>query len=208
MSEMPGDAGAKRAHLQQFFQDNAAQLTGIIRSYVVRMAPAPPEVVQNMAAEVFQDAVVEALRYAERFNPDMQPRAWFLAIATNVLRRKRSRSARRYRFEVLTSDLALMGASATSEADLLDHLAPRLSPGPEQELEMREQVNELLSLVSTADAEVLCLALLYDLDSSALAHRLGVSVGAARVRLHRAQRRLRAAWQKRDEAGKRGKKHA
>jgi RNA polymerase sigma-70 factor (ECF subfamily) len=160
-----------------------------------------------MAADVFQDAVVEALRFVERLDLSMQPRAWFLAIATNVLKRKRAVSARRYRFEVLTSDLTTF-EHASSESELFDRMAPRLEPGPEQELEMREQVRELLALVSAADAEVLCLALLYDLDSAALAQRLGVSVGAARVRLHRAQRRLRAAWARQEAAGKRGKRHA
>jgi RNA polymerase sigma-70 factor (ECF subfamily) len=207
MQELPEELRAKRAYLQTFFQENATQLIGIIRSYVVRMRPGPPDVVQNLATEVFQEAVVEALRYAGRLDPTLQPRAWFLAIATNVLRRTQSVSARRYRFEIPVSDLTLFNRVA-SEADLFDQVAPRFAPGPEQDLEMREQVHELLTLVSAADAEVLCLALLYDLDSTALANRLRVSVGAARVRLHRAQRRLRAAWAKQEAAEKRGKRHA
>src|SRR6185312_13916706 len=55
------------------------------------------------------------------------------------------------------------------------------------------------ALVSTSDADILCQALLYGLDTAALARHLGVSEGAARVRLHRAQHRLRAAWKKREE---------
>lgn len=208
MPETPGKVEEKRAYLERFLRENAAQLTGILRAYVVRMQPAPPAVVQSMAEEVFQDAVLETLQHAERFNPTMQPRAWFLAIATNVLRRKQSGKARRARFEVLTSDLSSSATASTNEADLFDQLAPRLSPGPEQEFEIREQVHELLALVSASDADILCQALLYDLDTSALARYLGVSEGAARVRLHRAQRRLRAAWQKREENEKRGKKHA
>lgn len=207
MSEQAEELEAKRASLQRFLQGNAVQLTGIIRSYVVRLGPAPPEAVQSLAAEVFQDTVVEALRCAERLDPAMQPRAWFLAIATNVLRRKRSGSARRYRFEVPISDLTSQ-SQAASEAELFDQLTPRFAPGPEQELEMREHVRELLGLVSAADAEILCLALLYDLDSAALAERLSVSIGTARVRLHRAQNRLRAAWSRWEAAQKQGAKHA
>lgn len=207
MPEIRGDAEAKRACLQSFFQENAAQLTGILCAYIVRMGPASPEFVQALAAETFQDAVLEALLHAERFDASMQPRAWFLGIATNVLKRKRAGAARRYRFEVLTSELASTRA-ASCESDLLDQLVPRFTPNPEQELESREQVYELLALVSAADAEVLTLALLYDLDSSALARYLGISVSAARVRLHRAQRRLRAAWQRRENDGKRGYQHA
>lgn len=95
MPETPGEVDEKRAYLEHFLRENAAQLTGILRAYVVRMQPAPPAVVQSMAEEVFQDAVLETLQHAERFNPTMQPRAWFLAIATNVLRRKQSSKARR-----------------------------------------------------------------------------------------------------------------
>lgn len=208
MPEIPGEVGAKRAYLQRFLQENADQLTGILRAYIVRMGPASPEFVQAFAAETFQDAVLEALLHAERFDVSMQLRAWFLGIATNVLKRKRVGAARRYHFEVLTSELASTRATATCESDLFDQLAPRFAPNPEQELESREQVHELLALVSPADAEVLTLALLHDLDSSTLARHLGISVGTARVRLHRAQRRLRSAWQRRENDEKRGYKHA
>jgi RNA polymerase sigma-70 factor (ECF subfamily) len=208
MPETPGEADERRAYLELFLRENAAQLTGILRAYVVRVQPAPPAVVQSMAEEVFQDAVLETLQHADRFNPTMQPRAWFLAIATNVLRRKQSSKVRRARFEVLTSDLSSSTAASTNEAELFDQLAPRLFPGPEQEFEMREQVHELLALVSTSDADILCQALLYGLDTAALARHLGVSEGAARVRLHRAQHRLRAAWKKREEHTKGGQKHA
>ena len=71
-------------------------------------------------------------------------------------------------------------------------------PGPEQTFESREQVQEMLALVSPDDAEVLRLALLHELDSQGLADYLGVSVGTARVRLHRALRRLRKAWKQRE----------
>ncbi|MBX3061605.1 MAG: hypothetical protein KF726_01440 [Anaerolineae bacterium] len=48
-----------------------------------------------------------------------------------------------------------------------------------------------MALVSVEDARLLKLAVLHDLDGDELAQELGITAGAARVRLHRALRRLR-----------------
>lgn len=66
-------------------------------------------------------------------------------------------------------------------------------------------MRELLSLVSEDDKLVLRLAFLEDFEREALARRLGVSTGAAGMRLHRALARLRSAvieqkkWQRGEE---------
>ena len=101
-------AGSSRArtYLQHFLQGNAANLQATIGGYVARMGLASGPAIETVAAEVFQDAVVETLAHAERFNPEMQPRAWFLAIAANILKRHRASYARRYKFEVLVGNLA------------------------------------------------------------------------------------------------------
>jgi len=62
----------------------------------------------------------------------------------------------------------------------------------------------MLSLVSEEDQQVLRLALLEEVKAEALAQRLGTTIGTARMRLHRALRRLRTAW---DEQLK-GERHA
>jgi RNA polymerase sigma factor (sigma-70 family) len=191
------DAGGSRAraYLQRFLQENAASLQGIICGYVAKMGLATGANIEGVAAEVFQDAALETLANAERFNPEMQPRPWFLAIAANVLKRHRASYARRYKFEVLVGKLAER-PEQENEQDILDQIMAWSggAPGPEQALVTRESVRELLALVAPEDARLLNMALLQGWDANALARLLGITPGAARVRVHRALSRLRAAW--------------
>lgn len=182
-----------RAYLQQFLQDNAPHLQALIGGYAVRMGLASGSNVELIAAEVFQDAVVETLAHADRFNPEMQARPWFLAIAANMLKRHRASYARRYTFEVLVGNLTHKN-EAESETDVLDRILQSSAPGPEQTLAEREYVREMLSLISPDDARLLSMVLLEGWDASALGQRLGIASGTVRVRIHRALSRLRAAW--------------
>jgi len=181
--------GMARAYLQRFLQEDSAGLQTIIRGYVIRMQLAMGNNVEVVAAEVFQETVVEVLAHADRFNPAMQPRAWFLAIAANILKRHRTNYAKRYRFEVLQSDLA-------SQQDILDRLMnyPVNAPGPEQAFVSHEGVRELLALVAQEDRDLLLMTLIQGWDARAIAEAMKITPGAARVRIHRALSRLREAW--------------
>ena len=189
---------AGRAYLQRFLQDNAAHLQAILGGYVAKMGLASGAGIEAVAAEVFQDAVLETLAHADRFNPEMQPRAWFLAIAANILKRHRASYARRYKFEVLVGDLAHK-YELENEQDVLDRIMQAGAPGPEQTLAAHETVRELFSLVSPEDARLLNMALLEGWDASALGEHMGITPGTARVRVHRALSRLRAAWKKSEQ---------
>lgn len=190
----PGSNRA-RAYLQQFLQDNATSLQGIICRYVAKMGLASGDSVAMVAAEVFQDAVLETLAHADKFNPEMQARAWFLAIAANILKRHRTSYAKRYSFEVLTGSLARQ-SSQESEQDMLDQIMSYGggTPGPEQDFLASEGVREMFALVSQEDAQLLNMALIQGWDASALGALMHTTPGAARVRVHRALSRLRAAW--------------
>lgn len=203
-----GGGSWARTYLRQFLQDNATSLQAILCGYVARMGLATGENIKVVAAEVFQDAVLEALAHAENFNPEMQPRAWFLAVAANILKRHRAAYARRYRFEVLIGDLANK-TELENEHDLLDRLMAYTggTPGPEQSLVTHESVHELLALVSQEDAHLLNLALIQGWDSQSLGAVLGVTPGAARVRAHRALSRLRDAWYKAEQRKEQRKRH-
>jgi RNA polymerase sigma-70 factor (ECF subfamily) len=203
MPDEPIDDLATREYIQRFLQEHTGSLKKILCTYVLRMGLARGENVRLVADEAFQDTVLVALAQGARFTQMEQPRSWFLAVAANILKRKRASFARRYRFEVLVSDLSAT-PSAFSEAEMLEQVASSNTPGPEQGFESREQVLELLGLVSREDATVLTLALLHELDTQGLARELGVSAGAARVRLHRALKRLRKAWHEQEASGRDG----
>jgi RNA polymerase sigma factor (sigma-70 family) len=194
---------AVKEYMQCFLQEHTISLKKILCTYVLRMGLARGEDVRLVADEAFQEAVLVALAHGRRFMLMGQPRSWFLAVATNMLKRKRASFARRYRFEVLVSDL-FANTSALSEAEVLEQIAVSNVPGPEQSFESREQVRELLAMVSQEDSMVLTLALLHDLDTQSLARELGISDGAARVRLHRALKRLRKAWNEQEASKKDG----
>ena len=180
-------------YLRQFLQENAPLLLGIIRSYIVRMGLAQGAAVQSLAMEVLHDAALESLAHANRLNTSTQPRAWFLAIASNILKRKRDEAMKQSRREVLISDLHFT-TGTPDESEFFDSLSNYAQPGPEGAFEENEQVREMLALVAPDDQKVLRLALLHDLDTNDVARALGITPGTARVRLHRAINRLRKAW--------------
>lgn len=182
-----------RAALQQLLQEQSAFFLGIISSYVVRMGLARGEAVQPLAQTIWQETALEALAHTERFARASQPHAWVLAVAANVLKRKRYEITRQSRYELPISRL-IANAEDLQEGAFFDQLANLAVPGPEQEVEAQEQVREMLALVSAEDQHVLRLALLNDLDGQMLAHALGVPPSTARSRLHRALARLRIAW--------------
>ena len=204
----PAEQSQARAYLQGFLQENAASLQRILCGYVVKMGLAAGEHVELVAAEVFQDAALETLAHAERFNPEMQARTWFLAIGANILKRHRNAFLKRYRFEVLTSDLTRQ-AGRGSEENVLDQIMGMgsNSAGPEQVLVAREGARELLALVAPEDARLLQMALIQGWDASALGQLMGVTPGAARVRVHRALNRLRVAWRQSQQRKERGGSH-
>jgi RNA polymerase sigma factor (sigma-70 family) len=185
---------AKKQQLIMFLTENTAPLLGTLRSYVQRMGLARGDDVPTLALEVLQEAVVEALKHADRFIPTGQPMAWLLGISVNVIKRKKAELAQRARRE--TSIAALSQQESLSEGELFDQVASCVLAGPEQDIEANEQASSLLSLVSAEDQRLLRLAFLYDFEREALAEQLGITSVAARVRLHRALSRLRIAWRK------------
>lgn len=183
-----------KQQLLTYLQDNTATLMRALHLYVQRAGLANGAQVPVVALEILQETVVEALAHAERYRAGSQPMAWLLGIAVNMIRRHKVASARRTKREVLLGQLARYESQPVSESDLLDQLIAEPETGPEMEIEAGEQAAELLALVSSEDQRILRLALLEGFDREELGARLGTSPGTARMRLHRALNRLRAAW--------------
>ena len=196
----PPNTRAKR-ELLAFLEDHTAPLLGTIRVYVQRLGLAHGDNVRAVALDVFQEAATEALAHAERFSPGREPRAWLLGIAVNVIRRKKAEQIRRSQRELSfqqvfpTFDDSLEAAGAQGQ-----RFSQPATEAADLSLEASERAEDLLALVSADDSQVLRLAILEDFDSDALAARLGVGTGAARMRLHRALNRLRLACGERHPA--------
>lgn len=181
-----------RARLQGFIEANANSLTKTLRHYVLRAGLAAGTGIAQVADEIFNDMVVEALRTANRLKPEIHPKPWLLGIAANLIKRRQTEMAKRNRREPLMRDLFPHDESTLSDEELFDQL-PILSDGTAAELEANDTINQLLSSLSKDDADLLRLAILHDISGDALARELHISAGAVRVRLHRALKRLRAA---------------
>jgi|SRR5215469_13504453 len=206
MSDMYLENSDALLDVHHFLQENAASFREIASVYVVRMGLAHGGDSAMLADEVFQDAVVEVLAHPERFATSRQPRAWFMGVLANMVKRKRAGTARQQHFEVVISDVR-HPPDIECENDLLDYLIRHHNPGPEQAVEADTQLEEILALVSTEDAKILRLALIHELQAEKLGALLNVTPSTARVRVHRALNRLRLAWKGPEANRKRGKRN-
>lgn len=179
--------------LRSFLEGQADGLLSAIRLYVLRGGLARGADVSDVAAELLCETAIEALEHSDRFDPERRPMAWLLGIAANLVKRRRAQDALHHRREPLLADLA--GAD-DPDADPLDALFRSPLPGPEESVLADAGARALLALVPEEDARVLRLAVIHELSGEEVARELGITPGAARVRIHRARTRLRQAWLK------------
>jgi RNA polymerase sigma-70 factor (ECF subfamily) len=185
--------------LQEFITDESDMLRRILRSYIIRLGLWQHTTPDAAASELLNEVVVEALHHADRFDTARQPKAWLLGIAANLLRRQRSETAQRERREPLMRDLIM--DEAASDDELFDQLAEISTSisDPAHISEANESLTHLLSAVSIEDQHILRLAVLHEMNGDEVARALGITSGAARVRLHRAIRRLRTVVEQQRE---------
>jgi len=131
------------------------------------------------ACDVVQDTYLRAWKGIGRFRGDSQFTTWLYRItantaATHLRRRQRTRTEsldsvaepEELRREILPADAAESGAELARLSAALDQLPPKLRA-------------------------VVVLKDVYDQPHDVIADQLGISVTAAKVRLHRARKRLR-----------------
>lgn len=177
----------KRAALKRAIEAETDTLRRILRGYVVRLgASVPGAAAASAAEETLNEVVLRALNAADRYQPGRQLRPWLLGIALNVIREGRTAKARR---EIPVHDLYPESANL-SEDELFERLEQ--VENPFALLESDQRAAALLAFAPAEDRRIIELAVLYELDSTALARELKITPGAARVRLHRALGRLRA----------------
>jgi RNA polymerase sigma factor (sigma-70 family) len=132
-----------------------------------------PEVTHARAEEIVQEAVAQAFAKVDTYDTARPAVNWLLGFAINVIRqtqRDRGRTA------------AMID---NTPLDQLEDLVDRIHG---------LEAQELLSLVSAPDQQILRLAIIDGLSGRELAAELGISEGTARVRLHRAKQQLRQAY--------------
>jgi RNA polymerase sigma-70 factor (ECF subfamily) len=132
-----------------------------------------------MAEDVAQETFLRVWRYAGKYNYRLGSLAtWILTIARNLALTGLSQPGRR--------------AETPVSPEVLE-IASDVPPPDEQlvALQRQRQLHAALAGLSADDRSLLASSYIDELDMAAIARMGGCSVGAAKVRLHRARQRLR-----------------
>jgi len=131
------------------------------------------------ARDVVQDAYLRAHRGLPKFRGDAQFTTWLYRITANC-----ASTAVRKRRRVSTEFLA-------EDAPIVDRRPDRDPEGRATTAEDRDTVAAALAGLPGRLRQVVVLRDIYDLSHREIAQHLGISEAAAKVRLHRARRRLK-----------------
>jgi len=130
------------------------------------------------ARDVVQEAYFRAYRGLSRFRGDARFTTWMYRITANCAATYLGRR-RRHRHEELPEDLAASTDDGMDPESLVGAAA------------LRDRLSEAVHQLPPKLRAVIVLRDVYDLPHEAIAAELGISESAAKVRLHRARRRLR-----------------
>jgi RNA polymerase sigma factor (sigma-70 family) len=192
---MPDEALTdKQQQLSRFIEQQANEILPTLRFYVLRAGLARGGQAMQLASELLDELTVAALEGAARFQAERGARAWLLGIAANLIRQKQAALSRLERREPLVGDLVPGTQDEMDEDSFFDLLAGQDGENPERRLLEDEGFRRRLERLKPADQQMLRLAVVAGFNGQDLAAVLGVSPGAARVRLHRALHRLRQSW--------------
>ena len=178
------EATSRTARIRQLVSGRHAQL---LRSVMVMIWNSEHNLrrdeVADLAQEVLDTAVGEALAHAEVFEPTRSAAAWIRGIAARVLRDRRRADARARRCVPQSALGVEAWASALSQL--------RTGP-PGEAVDHRLDLERALAGLTADERQVIELRFFQGLDGEELARALRAPTsGAARVRLCRALRALK-----------------
>jgi RNA polymerase sigma-70 factor, ECF subfamily len=131
------------------------------------------------ARDVVQEAYIRAFRGLSRFRGDARFSTWLYRITANCAATATEKRGR-HRHEPLDDDLTVV------------ELHPSADPEGRAEVsDLRGRLGEALEQLPPGLRHVVVLRDIYDLPHEAIAAELGISETAAKVRLHRARKKLR-----------------
>lgn len=162
---MPPVSGRDEAWFRRFYEEHYAAILG----YALRRSADPQD-----AADVVADTFLVAWRRRQTIPAGAEARLWLYGVARRTLANQRRGTARRGRLgERLRQELAL-----------------RPSGAEERDGDGDGAIRAALAALRPADRELLLLTAWEGLQPRELAVVLGCSPNAAKVRLHRARKRL------------------
>src|SRR5690606_158015 len=155
--------GPLRRYLETLDEgDEAAQLLRQIRVYLHYARVDAHHGGRDIALEVLQETVIEALRVEDRFDAGRSPKAWLLGIANKVVLRVRERILRELNHEQQAGDWAAVerasdraGANAMSEDEIFDRLMAHRQARPDEAVLAQMRLDELLGRLHAEDRRVI-----------------------------------------------------
>jgi RNA polymerase sigma-70 factor, ECF subfamily len=173
-SDVPRDTRSTMEQAPLEFDTIHAEFRPRIRRYLARLAG------DSDAEDLTQEVFLRVSRSLVRFRGESSIATWVYRIATNIaLDRLRGRSSPERSEEPLADDGLADPAAPPDEAAGRD--------------EMRQCIRKFVDRLPPDDRSVLVLSEFEGLADRDIAEVLGVTVGAAKIRLHRARARLRKA---------------
>jgi len=148
------------------------------------------------ARELTQEAFTRGLVNLDSFRGDASPYTWLFRIAVN-LAISRLRKVQRHRvFSLSWSGRDGNGHHGNDDqaSSLVDRLSDASSPSPPQDLEKREEAEQVLAALGRLDAEYRAVLVMRDIegfDYQQMADVLGLPLGTLKSRLFRARLALR-----------------
>jgi RNA polymerase sigma-70 factor (ECF subfamily) len=131
------------------------------------------------ARDVVQEAYLRAYKGLKRFRGDAQFTTWLYRITANCAATHLGKRARNRHEELLDDAVVIDTARGGDPEDRAD------------QRDLRERLDAALAELPPRLRAVVVLRDIYDLSHEAIAAELGISESAAKVRLHRARRKLR-----------------
>ena len=131
------------------------------------------------ARDVVQEAYLRAFRGLKRFRGDAQFSTWMYRITANCAATQLGRRTR-HRHAVLDDDTPVVDPRAENDPEARSDAS-----------DLRERLSDALRDLPPRLRSVVVLRDIYDLPHEAIASELGISESAAKVRLHRARKKLR-----------------
>lgn len=151
---------------------------------------------RDEALELTQEAFTRGLTRIDSFRGEAAPYTWLFRIAVNLaisqIRKVRRRRVFSLSWPGHNGSTTHHGEDQASE--LVDRLAQQSAPQPAQELEHREQCEQVLAALGRLDAEYRAVLVMRDIegfDYQQMADVLGLPLGTLKSRLFRARLALR-----------------
>jgi RNA polymerase sigma-70 factor, ECF subfamily len=133
---------------------------------------------EHDARDVVQEAYLRAYRALPGFRGDAQVTTWLYRIVANCAARHQTRR-RRHRHTPLDDAGPVIDEAAADPAAVA------------AQLDLRRDLEAAIAALAPRLRQVLVLRDVYDLSHDQIAAELGITVGAGKVRLHRARKALR-----------------